>query len=368
MLETITNTVNTVIDSFKSSDSSNKIFSDATNLSVTSIGSTRTDQDIYAKLMRQNNKSYHKSFDLSNVGMYPDEVSSDKILRQFHQTRIFIQDFGGMLHHGQINSAGNTQTYLISANLPESLGYSFGAKWEAPLASFGGSLFNAIMQFGGKKIPGIGQDLPSGINRAATMLIWGGSQPLSLSLNIPVIDDGYTLEKDRTGINTNLVEGLEFLGSLTLPRKQSALGFYTPPPSPLNYTLRYGKDRNSYVNFAPTGGRIMIQLGGILLIDNCVIKNIQVDYPNTKGMIRHDYSQTGQTIGTSGSTYLTPLLANIRIDITTVEALTSDTYSNMLWLKSQSGEGKGYTDASSVVEGAKNFVKSAGNILLGGVF
>lgn len=351
MLETITDTVNTVIDSFKSSDSSNKIFSDATNLSVASVGSIRTDRNIYAKLMRENNKSYHKSFDLSNVGMYPDEVASDKILRQFHQTRIFIQDFGGMLHHGQINPTGKTQTYLISANLPESLGYNFGAKWEAPLSAFANSTFSAIMQMAGNKVPIWGKDMPSGVNRAATMLIWGGSQPLNLSLNIPVIDDGYTKEKDRTGINTNLVEGLEFLGSLTLPRKQSAFGFYTPPPSPLNYTLKYGTKENSYIKFAPTSGRIMIQLGGILLIDNCVIKTVQVDYPNTKGMIRHDYSRAGQTIGTNGSTYLTPLLANIRIDITTIEALTSDTYSNMLWLKSQPDEGSGESDLSILGKG-----------------
>ena len=40
------------------------------------------------------------------------------------------------------------------------------------------------------------------------------------------------------------------------------------------------------------------------------------------------------------STYLTPLLAVLNINLTTAEALTAQTYSNMLWLKQQGDQGK----------------------------
>ena len=68
----------------------------------------------------------HKALDFSNIGM-PSKVvngaivpSAEKHLRQYHQTRIFIYNFGAMRGHG---SSFGPQTYLISANLPETLSY-----------------------------------------------------------------------------------------------------------------------------------------------------------------------------------------------------------------------------------------------------
>lgn len=319
------------------------IFDTATVASTVDIGKTTT----FNNLLQKGSEKYHKSFDFSNVSISASEDTSNKHLRQFHQTRIYINDFDGMLHHNERRGSAEN-TYLISANLPESFSYKIGSKWEAPLSAFGDAKFNAIMQTVGN---GISNNLPSGINRATTMKIWGGTDPLSLSLQIPVIDDGYTYSSDATGVNTNLVEALEFLGSLCLPSLDSLYGFYTPPPSPLDVIIKYGKAETQSINLRPKHGRIMVQLGGILLIDNCLIEGIEVSYPNTKALIRHQYA-SGITPGQTGSTYLTPLLAMVTINITTIEAITADTYSHMLWLKQQRSQGVGMADLYGALESA----------------
>lgn len=326
-------------------------FSTATFESVSNI-------DSYVAAFSQITKStsIHKSLDLSNVGVIPENQAdkTNKHLRQFHQTRIYVQNFAGMYHHTKDWS--NKTTYLISANLPESLSYSIGSKWSAPLSSFGSnSLFNALMQVVGSKF-----GIASGINRATTLKIWDGVDPLSLSLKIPVLDDGYEQEQNQTGYRTNLAEALEFLGCLCLPKEDLQFGFYVPPPSPLDISIKYGKDKTDAINFHSTKARIMIQLGGILLLDNCIIEGIDVEYPNTKTLIRHHYANGINPGGTStGTDYLTPLLAFVTIKISTVEAITSETFSKMLWLKAHS-MGKGQADVYTV---ASKTASTMGNIL-----
>lgn len=331
------------------------IFNIATQKATVDVGKTA----IYNQMMKTNDRQYHKSFDFSNVGMYTGNNKTNKLMRQFHQTRLYISGFDGMLHHTQQNG-GPQKTYLISANLPESLGYKIGSKWDAPLSSFGTPLANALTQLVASKF--MGSDLASGVNRAATMKIWGGSEPLSLSLKIPVIDDGYSNEEDRVGVNTNLVEALEFIGSLCLPKKGGKYGFYTPPPSPLSINIKYGKNPKDTFSLHPTYGRIMLQLGGVLLVDNCIIAGINVEYPNTKAMIRHEYA-SHITPGSTGSSYLTPLLAMVTLDITTVEALTAETFSNMLWLKHQGGEGQNNANLYEFFAGGEKQSKKETSLL-----
>ena len=174
-----------------------------------------------------------------------------------------------MYHHG--NKQGCGKTYLISANLPESISYQIGSSWGQPLGIFGNATFNLFMQTAGKwasqklgKYFDTHLTINSGINRASTIQIWDGTKPLSLTLKIPVIDDA--IAPGVSGVRTNLVEALEFLGSLCLPAEHGNLGFYTPPPSPLKFTLTYGKDENNQaknVTFESSYARISLQLGGI---------------------------------------------------------------------------------------------------------
>jgi hypothetical protein len=180
---------------------------------------------------------------------------------------------------------------------------------------------------------GIGENIKSGINRATTFKVWGGTQALELTLKIPVIDD--RTQASSTAIN--FTEALEFLGCLVLPRKSGNLGFYQPPPSPMNLTIQYKSDKS--LTLSPTYARVLLQLGGILIVDKCIIKSVNVSYPSTKTMVRQ---QTGS------SYYLSPLLAELTINISTIEAMTAGTFSKMLWLQSQPNEATGNADLSFI--------------------
>lgn len=292
-----------------------------------------------------------KALDFSDAAIYGkgDAVgkgsTEDEKFRQFHQMRIFIQS-GQTIKHG----ANDSEQTMIVCNLPEKIQYSLDSKWGSPIKFGDEGIFNLLMQVGSERL---NLNAPSGTLRASTLRIWQNTQPLTLDLQIPVIDD----DKDASG--TNLVEALEILGSLVLPRKNDGF-FYTPPPSPLNVNIDYTsldprkksearKLKLSTQNYA----RIMVQLGGILLIDNCVIEKVSVEYPNTKAQIMHDYrgKKGPNYVGTTGQRYLHPLLAIVNIRISTLEALTANTYSKMLWARPQTGEGYYHEDMSTLTTG-----------------
>lgn len=333
------------------------------------------------------NKNYHKSFDFSNVNMSVSGNSMDQNLRKFHQMTLYIQG-PRLFNHGEDleTSSSTNQTAIITSNLPESFSYNIGSSWSEPL-SFAkmGPATNLLLQMAGSALS---ENLPSGVNRVASLKVWEKTQPLSLDLKIPVIDDGVT-GGDKSGKgdgrNTNLVEALDFLGGLCLPSYdiRNNAGFYTPPPSPLNVNLKYStfeKDANGYYtgkrndNNSTTWstsnyGRILLQLGGILLVDNCIIENVSVTYPNTKTMIRHDYTGiTNDNFGSTGGAYLHPLLAEVNIKISTIEALTSDNYTKMLWARTQNtgtinADVTGTTNALLVQAGRA--IESTMNAMLG---
>jgi hypothetical protein len=285
----------------------------------------------YASVNR--NSTIHKSFDLSNVNI---DGPSGKTFRQFHQTRLYIEQFDHMYSH---NSLVKANTFLLSANLPDTIGYSIGSRWENPFGGFGNAMTNVLMQMGSSFLnkfdstQGIGENIKSGINRATTFKVWGGTDNLSLTLKIPVVDD--RTQQSSTAIN--LTEALEFLGCLVLPRKSGNLGFYQPPPSPMNLTIQYKSDKN--LTLSPTYARVLLQLGGMLIVDKCVINKVSINYPNTKTMVRQ---QTGS------SYYLSPLLAELTIEISTIEAMTAGTFGKMLWLQSQPNEATGNVDLSFI--------------------
>lgn len=276
----------------------------------------------------------HKSFDFSDswtnekASTNEDKsVSADWKFRKFHQTAIFVKgDLGG----------GNT--YLITSNLPEKLGYSLTSHWETPL-KFGNGLFNIGAQVLANA------KAPSGVSRASSFMVWSGTDPLKIQLDIPVIDDGADSSK------TNLMEALSILSLLVLPQKgNNSVGYYVPPPSPLK--IQYRLDTTDFKNLSSAGTtRIMVQLGGMLLLDNCVIEKVDVEYPNTKAQVMHDYSKfKDRDVGFSndGKKFLHPVLANIKITVSTIEALTSQTFYKMLWGLEQQGAGALRVDLNSL--------------------
>ena len=298
------------------------------------------------------NCSLHKSFDFSNINVTSSGYGQ---IKQFHQTRIYVKNFKGMTTNGN-TIGGEGSTYIISSNLPDSFSYGIGSEWGSPLSDVFKGVGNLILQFGSAAakqssnadIRNIGSKFASGINRAANFLIWSGAKPLEIQLKIPVIDDN-SYQSECGTVKTDLKEALEFLGCLCLPTiEKNGYGFYTPAPSPLELKLITSRDTDEKGNvtensftMSPNKARIMVQIGGMLFIDNCIIKSVDVNYPNTKGlMLRNDGS-------------LTPILAEVTIHITTIETLTSGTYTKMLWRKEQSDQGKATADIDSILQGAK---------------
>lgn len=303
---------------------------------------------IYATRFADKDRLLFKSFDFSNIAIFGGDENhrtSDADYRRFHQMTMYIQ-VPAVYSHDERRALGG-ETLLITSNLPETVSYDIGSEWAEPLGSFGNATTNLLMQMAGNQLDA---DLGSGVTRATTMRIWTKTKPLTMSLKIPVIDDG------ETASGTNLVEALEILGSLTLPTV-GGLGFYNPPPSPLRASIKYATHLDEAGNpvasdkpwnFSTNNpSRIMVQLGGLLLVDYCVIESFSVEYPSTKTMIRHDYTGIkGVDFGKTGQTYLHPLLANVNIKISTIEAITADTYSKMLWAKGQPNVGAGTFDVS----------------------
>lgn len=324
------------------------------------------------------NTTYHKSLDFSNRGFkYTNngygvsgnldatiENSDDYYLRAFHQMRIFIEIPNGMQaiinQHGK-NLGGSNTTFLISSNLPETVSYQVRSNWSAPLSGFNIPLVNALAMLADNLFPESFKNYvpDSLVNRVQTIQVWNGVEPLGMQLTIPVLDDSHSGDGD---ISTNLAEALEILGSLALPtyNENEKFGFYTPPPTPYELTFKWknqkvaatGDKNNSATKklFTKNHAKVMIQLGGMLLIDNCIIKGIRVTYKDTKSQLLHKYARWGEK--NAGFKYLLPQLAEVTLDISTVEAMTSQVYSRMLWCRRQSNMGKGNFDLNPLREAA----------------
>lgn len=343
--------------------------SNGTQLEDSSQGPLITTSSLFSDSL-SSSCNYHKSFDFSNINI---DSSQYGYLKQFHQTRIYVKDFEGMTTNGS-KFGGKDSTYIISGNLPDSFSYRIGSEWANPLSDIFKGIGNLFLQVGsaaarnapGKTLPALGRQLRSGINRAANFLIWNGTKPLQIQLKIPVIDDN-SYQSGCGNVKTNLKEALEFLGCLTLPKLEGHLGFYTPAPSSLDLSIIYAKERDKDGNVTETGtfsmspnkARIMVQIGGMFFIDNCIIKEVSVSYPNTKGLMARD----------DGS--LTPILAEVTITISTIESLTSDVYTKMLWRKQQPGQGKGEVNIPEMMQHAENalsYIKGDGNLVKQKIF
>lgn len=311
------------------------------------------------------NASTHKALDISGLGMNEpsekqeytysvktkDKNGNETTEQRTGQYKYFdTQDDARFKRYHQM-TIYTTKGFMITSNLPERIQYSLNSQWQSPL-NFGSASFNLLAQFANqiakqKNLKYI-KDMKSGISRAGTVRIWGGTDPLVLNLTIPVVDD----YSGKSG--TNLVEALEKLGQLVLPSYEER-GWYTPPPSPLSVTFeglnksRVSKEEKGKTDLTLSNSnwaRTIVQLGGVLTLDHCIIENLTVNYPDTKTMIKHNYTQQGKAFAKlkthdDGSTshdyeYLHPLLAEVTLRISTVEAPTAGKYSSALWGRSQS--------------------------------
>ncbi len=301
---------------------------------------------ILASLTNNDNKNRQKfrALDFSSLAMVGENANGENVqMRRWHQMTLYIQ--GAPIYNG--TDIGN---YIISSNLPETVSYTLQSTYDNPLSSFKGT---GLANLAAQSVSG-GQG--SGALRASTIKLWNGSNPMQLKLSIPVLDDGWSENNaNGNGFSTDFVESLEILGSFCLPRfskkeENGANGLqkaissfsYQAPPNPLAVSISYTDENGKPVSstIASGRGKIMCQLGGILLVDNCILTSMSVEYPNTKAMIKHNYtngkinkSENNTNIGTVN--YLTPMIAKLNLTLEVPVALTAEDYSDMLWLKQQ---------------------------------
>ena len=337
----------------------------------TCYGNGTTTSSQFSTLYTQTrNTSMHKSFDLSDVAL--DGTGKNGAYRQFHQTRIFVQEFGGMMNHGKKVGSG---TFLLTANLPDSFSYSVGSTWEQPLNDLfpASAKLNLLTQVLGASTPlGDWTDIYSANNRLTTIQAWKNSNELSINITVPVVDDShYCTCTDRKAV-TNFTEALEFLSCLCLPQlPDKAHGFYVPPPSPLRGNIIWSnakeeadeqgnitKTEEKKWSFNPTYGRITLQLGGMFILDNCILKKVTVQYNNTKALIRKlDHS--------TGKIRLVPLYATVTMEFGTIQAIDANNFSKMIWVEAQEEAGKFTASIPDIVKGATELGKSALNGIFG---
>lgn len=271
----------------------------------------------------------YKFFDYSVYGLGESEW------RKYHLLSIYF--------NGQ--SSPRIPSFVLQAQLPQQIGYTISSTYTEPLSFASSSIANMAAQMFGRG----GQYFPSASARVSTLKMWEKSTPITLDLEIPLLDDGIS------GDGTNYMECIDLLSRLVLPQydgDESKLGMYTPPPSPLALDLKYSKSQDS-LRLSSERTRLMLQLGGMFLMDHCILESMTITYPNTKAQIRHDYSSIQN--GTFRNNFLLPIMATLKIKISSVEGMTYDTFAKMIGLHAQKDAGLIKADLTQAADMAKSF-------------
>lgn len=315
------------------------------------------EEDWYSKTFKTNS-SDSKEFDLKNLNAYKisnkgqnvrcldltDSTMSNSPLKRFHQVTIcgnsVIPATSGS-DDEFIGGYTNDEDYVITAQLPNSFSYNIGGNWSTP--------FKSVLDFSG--LNGLTSTLTSGQNSAlfglATMSVWESPNPLQIQLTLQCIDD----IGDGTGQNT--LEAIDILSRWALPYTVNKWGMYSglPGPSvpPISVTYNEyatnekgetyvsGKNTKSLVvGNLKNSTRLSVLVGGMLFMDNCILTDINVNYPNTKAQYLHDYSRATFTRGSTTSDAgirLLPVRCDITLTFKTIMGLTQTNFKNMLALR-----------------------------------
>ena len=315
------------------------------------------EEDWYSKTFKTK-ASDSKEFDLKNLDAYKisnkgrnvrcldltDSTMSNSPLKRFHQVTICGNSVVPAANKSDDNFIGgytNGKDYVITAQLPSSFSYNIGGNWSTP--------FKSVLDFSG--LNGLTSTLTSGQNSAlfglATMSVWESPNPLQIQLTLQCIDD----IGDGTGQNT--LEAIDILSRWALPYTVNKWGMYSGLPGPsvpaisLTYneygtnekgeTIVTGTNKKSLVvGNLKNSTRLSVLVGGMLFMDNCILTDINVNYPNTKAQYLHDYSRATFTRGSTtadAGIRLLPVRCDITLTFKTVMGLTQTNFTNMLALR-----------------------------------
>lgn len=272
------------------------------------------------------------------------KYNKDSQLKQYHCATFVFRNVSDA-------SQKQDEGAILTMALPNKVKYSFGGRWQ--------NQFSALNSGAEAMVGGLAGAISGGAFNGsfdiATATTWVGTQELSMILSFPVFDD----VADGSGIN--LQEALALLAEASLP-DSTELGMYTKLPGPTMWQSISNKNQEDKKavgketvdaareqisdwasrvaqNMLPTHRtgdiapnpwqRITLQLGGILLIDWCIIRKVSVEFPNTKHQVLHSWENVGDD---PRQRHLQPLLANVEIEISTVQGLTVSKFLNMLQL------------------------------------
>lgn len=303
-------------------------------------------ENITGNLKRKNSNW----FALDLCGKY----NKDSRLKKYHLLTFYFRHENQGTNKLENELKDCTDGKIITCALPESFSYSFGSDWGKPF-NFGeaGLLSGTVAQFSQGA-----QSLSFAINTALT---WQNAKTMALVFKIPVFDDV------GTGTRVNYQEALELFGQAALP-KLDKNGMYESIPGPsiineinLGGAIARGNQANTAARGTKTTNwvanqmgkavekglngantlwdRISVQVGGLLLLDYCVIKDVKVNFPNTRAMIMHNYSNT--TKNDSLKIHLQPQICELEVTVETAIGMTRDMFTNMLQLRE-------YKDATKI--------------------
>lgn len=271
-------------------------------------------------------KSY-KAFDYSTY------INDSSPFKKFHQITLYL---------------GNN---ILTANLPQNITYKIANKYAQPLQWAANASLNWLAQsFSGELkswgINGVGSMIP----RASTAWIWTGTDPLTLSFTIDVMDD------TQSNSNVNFQECLQVLGNYALAENGGMM--YTNTPYSANLSISYkDNETNKTKSFGGGSGKaVSVLIGGMLYCQNMTLKSFQVQYNNTKNMLLHDYSMVGK-----GGARLLPMTAKLTIELQTVEAVTASNFTKMIMMSSDNPDGETQLSGNfnADITGLRNFVNGA---------
>ena len=265
-----------------------------------------------------------KSFDYSTY------INDSSPYKKFHQVTLYL---------------GNN---VLTANLPKNITYKISNQYGKPLDWTANATLNWLSQ----SFSGVIQNATGGalggsmIPRASTAQIWTGTDPLTISFTIDVIDDV------QTNSSVNFQECLQILGKYALPSNGGMM--YTDVPFGANLSVSYNDKNTGTHRFGGGQGKhISVLFGGMLYCEYMALKSFSVTYENTKNMLLHDYSMAGK-----GGSRLLPMTAKIQIELMTVEGLTKDTYTKMLMMNGPLPDTEHQSSGNFNVDitGLRNFV------------
>jgi len=279
-----------------------------------------------------------------------DSDMSNSPLKRFHQVVICGNSVEPLSQGADENLIGgykNTEDYVITAQLPNSFRYSIGSNWSEP--------FKSVLDFSSAN--GLTSAATYGQNSAlfglATMSVWESPTPLQIQLTLQCLDD------IGTGTNQNTLEAIDIFSRWALPYEVNKWGMYAGLPGPAvpPISIKYNKydDNNQLVKDANgnkvtdnadlTIGnkkdttRLSVLVGGMLFMDYCILKQVEVSYPNTKAQYLHDYhiaTFTRDQSTTDAGIRLLPIRCDITLTFQTIMGLTQTNFRNMLALRDNS--------------------------------